>query len=155
MAAEERPVREVAFNRKARRNYEIQDRLEVGIALEGTEVKSLRAGRVSLDEAYVRTRGEELWLEGAHIAEYEQGNVHNHEPTRSRRLLAHKREVRRWRQRSRERGLTMVPLRVFFRGKWAKVEVGLGKGRKLHDKRKVIQEREAARALRGTRGRRP
>ena len=141
-------MRDVAVNRRARRNYEILDRLEAGLALSGTEVKTLRSGKVSLEEAYVKARADGLWLIGAHIAEYDQGNVHNHEPTRPRRLLIRKRELFKWSQRAKEKGLTMVPLKLYFRGKWAKVEIGLGRGKKLFDKRETIKKRESDRALR-------
>ena len=141
-------MRDVAVNRRARRNYEILDRLEAGLALSGTEVKTLRSGKVSLEEAYVKARADGLWLIGAHIAEYDQGNVHNHEPTRPRRLLIRKRERFKWSQRAKEKGLTMIPLKIYFRGKWAKVEIGLGRGKKLFDKRETIKKRESDRALR-------
>ncbi len=154
MPAPDRPLRLVAENRKARRDYEVLDRLEAGLALRGTEVKSVRAGRISLAEAYVKVRGDGLWLVGAHIEEYSHGNIHNHEPTRPRRLLVHRREWLRWAQKAREKGLTLVPLRVYFRGPWAKVEVGLCRGRRLHDKREVIRKRETERTLRRLTGRR-
>ncbi|TAH38487.1 MAG: SsrA-binding protein SmpB [Planctomycetota bacterium] len=155
MPAPERPTRDVAQNRKARRNFEILDRLEAGVVLQGTEVKTLRAGQASIEEAYIKARADGLWLVNAHIAEYERGNVFNHEPDQERRLLVHKREWQRLRQRVREKGLTLVPLRLYFRGKWAKIELGLARGRQLHDKRAAIRDREAARALQGARGRRP
>ncbi|RMH03176.1 MAG: SsrA-binding protein SmpB [Planctomycetota bacterium] len=153
MNEKERPVRDVAVNRRARRNYEILDTLEAGLALSGTEVKTLRAGRISLEEAYVKVVGGGLWLVGAHIAEYEQGNQFNHEPTRPRRLLVHRRELRKWHQRAREKGLTMIPLRVYFRGRWAKVEVALARGRRRHDKRQEMRKREDQKVLRRLRRR--
>ena len=153
MTQEERSVREVAVHRRARRNYEILDKMEVGIALEGTEVKSLRAGRVSLEEAYIRYKDGQFWLVGAHIDEYSQGNVNNHEPARERRLLARRREAERWGQRVKEKGLTIVPLRLYFSGKWAKLEIGLGRGRRQFDKREAVKKRETDRALRGIRRR--
>ncbi len=149
MSENERPVKEIAANRRARRNYEILDTLEAGLALSGTEVKTLRAGRVSLEEAYVKLTGEELWLVGAHIAEYEQGNVFNHEPTRPRRLLVHRRERRKWGQKMKEKGLTMIPLRLYFRGRWAKLEIALARGRKTHDKRQETRQKEMKKVLRG------
>lgn len=153
MPAPDRPTREIVTNRKARRDYEILDRMECGLVLTGTEIKSIRNGRVSLAESYVKQRNSGLWLIGAHIDEYRQGNIHNHEPTRDRQLLLHKRELQKWSQKSKEKGLTMVPLKMFFRGKWAKVEVGLGRGRKLHDKREVVKNRESKRDVRRALGR--
>ncbi|MHC4839253.1 MAG: SsrA-binding protein [Planctomycetota bacterium] len=119
---------EAIVNRKARREYEVLETLEAGIALVGTEVKSMRAGQVSLNEAFIRARRDGLWLEQAHFGEYAQGNLHNHEPLRPR-------------------------LKLYFKGKWAKVELGLGRGRKLHDKREVVKSREAAREIRRHTGR--
>ncbi len=144
---------EAIVNRKARREYEVLETLEAGIALVGTEVKSLRAGQVSLNEAFIRARRDGLWLEQAHFGEYAQGNLHNHEPLRPRRLLVHRAEQLRLLQRSKEKGLTLVPLKLYFKGKWAKVELGLGRGRKLHDKREVVKSREAAREIRRHTGR--
>jgi SsrA-binding protein len=139
---------EAIVNRKARREYEILEDLEAGIALVGTEVKSLRSGQVSLNEAYIKARKDGLWLEQAHFAEYTEGNMHNHDPLRPRRLLVHRAEQLRLLQKSKEKGLTLIPLKVYFKGRWAKVELGLGKGRKLHDKRQVVKEREASRDIR-------
>jgi SsrA-binding protein len=149
MSENERPVKEIAANRRARRNYEILDTLEAGLALSGTEVKTLRAGRVSLEEAYVKLTADEFWLVGAHIAEYEQGNVFNHEPTRARRLLVHRRERRKWAQKMKEKGLTMIPLKLYFRGRWAKLEIALARGRKTHDKRQETRQKEMKKVLRG------
>ncbi|KAA3607999.1 MAG: SsrA-binding protein SmpB [Planctomycetota bacterium] len=153
MSNPDRPTRDVVVNRRARRNYEILDKLEAGIALSGTEVKTLRTGQVSLAEAYVKVRKDGLWLVGAHIDEYEKGSVFNHEPTRDRRLLVHAREMAKLTQKAKEKGLTLVPLRLYFRGKWAKVEIGLGRGRKLHDKREHLKKRESQRDLRRAMGR--
>ena len=111
-------------------------------------MKALRAGRVSLDESFVRAKADGLWLERAHFGEYANGNVHNHEPLRPRQLLVHKVEARKWLQRVKEKGLTVVPLRIYFQGRYAKVEIALGRGRKLHDKRQVLKEREAQREIR-------
>jgi SsrA-binding protein len=139
---------EAVVNRKAKRAYDIIETLEAGIVLVGTEVKSLRAGLVSLAEAYVRADKDGLWLEGAHFGEYAQGNVHNHEPVRRRQLLVHKVQARKMQQKLKEKGLTMVPLRMYFSGRWAKVEIALGRGRRLHDKRALIKDREAKREVR-------
>jgi len=145
---------EAVINRKAKREYEIIETLEAGISLLGTEVKSLRAGRVSLAEAYVRAKTSGLWLESAHFGEYSNGNVNNHEPLRSRQLLVHKAEGLKLLQRVKEKGLTLIPLRMYFSGKNAKVEIALGRGRNLHDKRQVVKDRDAERDLRrATRGR--
>lgn len=139
---------EAVVNRKAKREYEILETLEAGIALQGTEVKALRAGRVSLDEAFVKPQEDGLWLERSHFGEYSNGNVHNHEPMRSRRLLVHKAESRKWLQRVKEKGLTLIPLRIYFSGRHAKVEIALGRGRNVHDKREVVKDREAKREMR-------
>jgi SsrA-binding protein len=118
------------------------------VELVGTEVKTLRAGEVSLGESFVRIRQGQMWLEQARIDEYREGNRHNHDPARSRRLLAHRREIDRWAQRMKEKGLTIIPLRLYFRGRVVKLEIGLGRGRKRHDKRQVLKERDSRRELR-------
>ena len=140
-------------NPKARWRYEILDRLECGIALAGPEVKSLREGRASIEEAYARFKGNELWLLGMHVDEYRSSGYTKHEPARARKLLAHRLELTKLRIDAERRGLTMVPLRVFWNDRGiAKVEIALVKGRKLHDKREVDREksakREVARAMR-------
>ncbi len=132
----------VGENRKARFHYEITERYECGLVLRGTEVKSLRAGKVSLEEAYARFDGEELWLIGANIPEYSHGNVQNHEPTRRRKCLLHKSELEKLRTKALIKGMTLVPLRVYFGSKgYAKVTVGVGRGRKTHDKRQHLREK--------------
>lgn len=135
-------------NRRARHRYEILEVLEAGIALQGTEVKALRAGQVSLAEAYVKARRDGLWLEQAHFAEYAQGNVHNHEAVRPRQLLVHKKERVKIEQRAKEKGLTLVPLRMYFHGRWAKVEIALARGKRTQDKRETTKERDAKRDMR-------
>ena len=146
----------VASNRRARFDYEILDTLEVGIELRGPEVKSLRAGKASLNEAYAVVRGGEAFLVNAHINPYEQAGRENPDPRRERRLLLHKREIVRLQGQVAERGRTLVPLALYFRGGRAKVELALARGKRRFDKRETIrrreQEREVARALR-TRGR--
>ncbi|MBI5478960.1 MAG: SsrA-binding protein SmpB, partial [Deltaproteobacteria bacterium] len=140
-------------NRRARHEYSILDTMEAGVALAGSEVKSLRAGGASLAEAYVRFEDGEAWLVDAHIAAYEPASSQNHDPRRRRKLLLRRTEMDRWAKRARERGLTAVPLRLYFRGPWAKLEVGLGRGRKLHDKRAAMKERDDRREMdRGARG---
>ena len=149
---ENKNEKRIAENRKARRNFEVMDTLECGIALVGSEVKSLRNGKVSLDEAYGRVRGNEVWLIGCDIAECAQANVMNHDPRRARKLLLHRREIRKFAARAYERGLTLVPLKMYFKGGRAKVLMGVGRGRKLYDKREKLKKetinRDIARAMR-------
>jgi SsrA-binding protein len=134
-------IRPLAQNRKARFEYEILDELELGISLKGTEVKSLRDGSCSIAEAYAYFRKGELFLMNATIPEYKAGNVHNHAPTRERKLLAHKRELAAWDKRVKERGVTIVPLTLYFKGSRVKVKLGLAKGKKQYDKRETQKER--------------
>jgi SsrA-binding protein len=140
----------VATNRQARFNYEILDRFEAGMVLLGSEVKSLRAGQCQLKDSYADVRRGELWLENAHISPYKFAEDGGHEPERSRKLLLHRREIDRLYARIREEGLTLVPTVIYFVNGRAKVELGLGKGKKSHDKRQSIidrqQKREIARA---------
>lgn len=140
----------VATNRKARYNYEILDTFEAGIVLVGSEVKSLRAGNVALKDAYASIRDGEVWLESAHIAPYSFAEHGGHEPERPRKLLLHRREIDRLFGRIREEGLTLVPLQLYFKEGKAKVELGLARGKRPHDKRRSIvdrqQKREMARA---------
>lgn len=139
----------VGENRKARFHYEILDRYEAGLVLQGTEVKVLRSGQVSLDEAYARFEGDELWLLGATIPEYSHGNLRNHEPKRRRKCLLHARELRKLRAKAEIKGLTIVPLRLYFGGRgFAKVTLGVGKGRKVHDKRQHLKDKEAKKEIR-------
>jgi SsrA-binding protein len=146
-------VRVVADNRKARHRFEVLDALECGIALVGSEVKSLRAGKVSLDEAYGRVRQGDVWLVGCDIAEYPQATLWNHEPKRPRKLLLHRQEIRKFANQAHEKGLTLVPLKIYFNQRGvAKVLLGLCRGRKLYDKREKLrkedQRRDVERALR-------
>lgn len=140
-------IRLIASNRKARRDYFILETFEAGIVLVGTEVKSLRDGKVSLAEAYARYEENELFLVGAHIPEYSHGNRVNHDPTRARKLLLHRREIDRLRTKILERGLTVVPLRIYWRGGRAKVELALVRGKKSYDRRADVAEREAKREM--------
>lgn len=137
----------VASNRRGRHDYEILETHEAGLVLQGTEVKSLRAGHADLKDAYARIEGEEAWLFACHISPYAQGNRANHDPLRPRKLLLHREEIDRLLGRVKERGLTLVPLRLYFRQGRAKVELGLARGRKTLDKRQAIREREERRAL--------
>jgi SsrA-binding protein len=139
----------VGENKKARFHYEILERYEAGLALQGTEVKSLRRGQVSLDESYARFDGDELWLLGATIPEYSHGNIQNHEPKRKRKCLLHARELKKLKAKAQIKGLTIVPLRVYFGARgFAKVTLGVGKGRKLHDKREHLKSKEAKKEIR-------
>jgi len=138
--------RVVAENRKARHRFEILERLECGVALVGTEVKSMRNGKVSLDEAYARVKDREVWLVGCDIPEYKQAGVWNHPPKRPRKLLMHRRELEKFADKATQKGLTLVPLRMYFNARGiAKVELGLCKGKKLHDKREDLKKRDARR----------
>ena len=140
-------LKTIATNRKAYHNYLIQDSLEAGIILTGTEIKSIRAGRVSLGDAYVKPEVGELWLLNAHIARYEAGSYLSHEPTRPRKLLLHRQQIDILTSKVSEKGLTLVPLRLYIKGNIAKVEVALAKGKKLYDKRESIARREAEREM--------
>ena len=147
--------RVVAQNRRAGHDYFILDTFEAGLVLTGTEVKSLRQGRASLAQAYGDVRGTEVWLVGAHIPVYEQGNLANHEPERDRKLLLHKREIDSLIGKVREKGLTLVPTRLYFKGGRAKVELALARGKEHRDKRRDIAKREADRQIeRALKGRR-
>jgi SsrA-binding protein len=144
----------VATNRKARHDYTIVEILECGIQLTGTEVKSLRLGQASLVDCFARLRGGELWLEGMHIPAYEQGDKRTHEPTRPRKLLVHRRQLGQLQRSTVEKGLSMVPLRVYFTHGVAKVEIALAKGKRQHEKRQSIARRDALRDAERELGRR-
>ena len=135
----------IVQNRKARHNYDIEDTYEAGIVLTGTEVKSLRAGRASLVDGYAEVRDGEVWLRNVHIPEYDQGSWTNHEPRRSRKLLMRRDEISRLIGKTRERGLTLIPLSLYFKDGYAKVEIALAKGKKTHDKRHALAEKQAKR----------
>lgn len=137
----------VATNRKAYHEYFIDETYEAGLVLSGTEIKSVRAGKVSLREGYARVAGGEAWLVDVHIAPYEHGSYYNLEPTRRRKLLLHREEIDRLRGKINERGYTVVPLRIYIKGGLAKVELGLARGKKLYDKRTSIAERDAKRQI--------
>jgi SsrA-binding protein len=140
-------IKTVATNRKAFHNYHIGDSLEAGMALTGSEIKSIRSGRVSLGDAYVRPEGGELWLLNAHIARYEASSYLSHEPKRPRKLLLHRKEIDSLISKVLEKGLTLVPTRLYIKGSIAKVEIALAKGKKLYDKRESISRREVEREL--------
>jgi SsrA-binding protein len=137
----------VASNRRAHHNFEILETYEAGLMLRGTEVKALREGRADLKESYARVEGNEAWLLGCHISPYAQGNRANHDPLRPRKLLLHRAEINRLLGKIMEKGLTLVPLRLYFKNGRVKVEVGLARGRKTLDKRQVIREREERREM--------
>jgi len=149
-------VRSLAQNRRALHDYEILDRMEAGIELTGTEVKSARTGKVQLKDAYVAFDKDQAWLIGAHISAYSHGNRENHLPERPRRLLLKRREIDRLFGRTQLKGLTVIPLAVYLKGNWIKLELGLAQGKKLYDKREAERrrtlDREMEEAVRGERG---
>jgi len=140
-------IKMVANNRKARHLYHILETVEAGLVLTGTEVKSLRNGRANMGDAYAVVENGEVWLRNLHISPYEQGNQFNHEPLRKRKVLLHKGDIRRLIGKTQEKGLTLIPLRLYFRKGWAKVELALVKGKKTHDKREDIAKRDADRDM--------
>jgi SsrA-binding protein len=144
----------VAQNRKARHDYAIEDVYEAGLVLQGTEVKSLRLGRASLVDAFGRVRDGEIWLEGLHIPEYTQGTWTNHTPRRSRKLLLHKSEIEKLIGKTKESGLTLVPLSLYFKDGKAKVEIALARGKRSYDKRQDMATRDANREIQRAAGRR-
>lgn len=140
-------IKQVASNRRAFHDYEILERIEAGISLTGTEIKSIRAGGANIREAHARPLDGEMWLYGAHIAPYGSAGYVTHEPTRPRRLLMHKAQIREWVRAISERGLTVIPLSLYLKDGKAKVELGLVRGRKQYDKRQAIAKREAERDM--------
>jgi SsrA-binding protein len=144
----------VASNRRARHDFELLERFEAGIALTGTEVKSLRLGRASLVDCFARVRDDEVWLEGMHVPVYEQGDKRAHLPVRPRKLLLHRREIAELAEAVNEKGLALVPLRVYFTHGIAKVELAIGRGRRRHEKRQAIAKRDAQRETERELGRR-
>ena len=140
-------IKTIATNRKAYHNYHIGESVEAGIALTGSEIKSVRGGRVSLGDAYVRPEKREMWLYNAHIARYDASSYMSHEPTRPRKLLLHRKEIDMLTSKVSEKGLTLVPVRFYIKGNIAKVEIALAKGKKLYDKRESISRREMEREL--------
>src|SRR4030042_6288894 len=137
----------VAKNRRARHEYFILETFEAGIALHGSEIKSIRAGQISLAEAFVRIDGKEAWLEDAHIASYEQASIYNHEPRRPRKLLLHASEIRKLWNTVRQKGVTIIPLSVYLKDGKAKVEIAVAKGKKLYDKRAELAKRDTQREI--------
>jgi SsrA-binding protein len=138
----------IALNRRARHEFSIEDTFEAGIVLTGPEIKSIRAGKVNLADAYARIERDEAWLIGAHIAPFEQANRYNHEPKRTRKLLLHRGEIDELLGKTKSKGLTIVPLRLYLTGKGrAKLELGLARGKQLHDRRRDIADRESRRDI--------
>jgi SsrA-binding protein len=137
----------VARNRRAKHEYFILETLEAGIVLHGSEIKSIRAGQISLAEAYVRIDGKEAWLEDAHIAPYEQASIYNHEPLRPKKLLLHSSEIRKLWNTVRQKGVAIIPLTVYIHNRRAKVEIAIAKGKKLYDKRAEIAKRDSQREI--------
>ena len=144
---EKRTEKNITTNRKARHDYHIMDRIEAGISLTGTEVKSIREGKASLLDAYAKIEGGEAWLVNAHIPEFKQASFFNHEPKRKRKLLLHKTQIARLIAKVLEKGLTLIPLRIYFLGPYIKVELGICRGKKEYDKRSSLKEREAQRDI--------
>jgi SsrA-binding protein len=143
--AKEEEYKNITVNRKARHEYSILQTFEAGIVLQGTEVKSLRQGKVNLVDSYAALKNSEVWLIGAHISEYTQGNINNHIPTRDRKLLLNKSEIRRLIGKVKEKGLTLIPLRLYFKGGKVKLELALAKGKKVYDKRESIAKKDLQR----------
>jgi len=146
-------VKVVATNRKAGFEYFLLERFEAGLALMGSEIKSIRAGQISLGEAYIRVDERGAWLMEAHVAPYVQANRFNHDPKRPRRLLLHKKEIRKLWDAIRQKGVTVVPIRLYLKDGRAKIEIAIAKGKKLHDKREAIARRDAEREMERERGR--
>lgn len=140
-------IKVVATNRKAKFEYFLIEEFEAGVALKGSEIKSIRAGQMSIKEAYIRVDEREAWLMEAYVAPYAEANRFNHEPRRPRQLLLHKKEMRKLRDHVRQKGLTIIPTRVYLKGGRAKVEIALARGKKLHDKRQAIAQRETERDM--------
>jgi SsrA-binding protein len=147
MPSQEPRDRAIATNRRARHEYSILETLEAGVVLRGTEVKSLRAGLVNFKDSYATVRNGEVWLLGCHINPYSHGTDANHDPERDRKLLLHAKEISRLAGKVAERGLTLIPLKLYFKSGRAKLELGLGRGKKLHDKRSTLREREVKREM--------
>jgi SsrA-binding protein len=150
--AKEEGIKTLGVNRRARFEYAIDETLECGIELHGTEVKSIKAGQFSFRDSYAKVENQELWLVSLHVTPYAFGNIHNHDPDRSRKLLAHRDEIHKLRRKVDERGLTLVPLRFYLKKGMVKVELGVARGKKLYDKRDTIkrrdQDRDARREMR-------
>ena len=141
------PIKEIASNKKAFHDYFIDDSFEAGIELTGTEIKSIRLGNVNLKDSYAYIKNGELFISHMHISPYEQGNIFNVDPIRDRRLLITKKEINKLFGLIKQQGVTLVPLKLYFKGKWAKLSIGIGKGKKLYDKRQDIAKKSAQREI--------
>ena len=141
------PIKIISVNRQAYHDYFVERTIEAGISLVGTEIKSIRDGKVNLRGSYAIARNGELWLENAHIAVYDHGNRYNHEPLRNRKLLLHRREIEQLQEKVATKGLTLIPLKLYLKGGKAKIELGLCRGKKLYDKREAIAERDVKREI--------
>jgi SsrA-binding protein len=147
MHEDKETVRHILTNRRARHEYLVLESLEVGIALRGTEVKSARAGKINLQDAYAAIENGELFMHNMHISPFEKGNIHNHDPMRVRKLLARKKEIRKLEQKVNEKGLTLIPLQLYFLGRHLKIEIGVCRGKKTYDKRHALKERDIKREM--------
>lgn len=146
-------VKIITRNRKARHEYHIEETLEAGMVLTGTEIKSIRAGQASIQEAFIQERSGEMWVVGMHISQYDPAHQDNHDPVRTRKLLMHRRQIEDWAADAQQKGYTIIPLELYLRNGRAKLLIGLAKGKKLYDKRQVIAERDAERRMRRAAGR--
>ena len=144
---DEAPVKLVADNRRARHEYEILETFEAGLALSGTEVKAMRQGKANLQESFARIEDNEIWLYRCHISPYDFGNRFNHDPLRKRRLLLHRRQISKLKAQTQEKGLALIPLKLYFKGNWAKIDLALARGKQLYDKRQSIAKRENQRQI--------
>jgi SsrA-binding protein len=143
----QKPVKIVCQNRKAYHDYEILETYEAGLVLKGTEVKALRQGKANLKDSYVIIKDEEAYLLNCHISPYSHGNIMNHDPLRTRKLLLHKKEILKLMGKAAIKGYTIIPLKIYFKGPWAKVEIALARGKKIYDKRAKIKEKEMEREV--------
>jgi len=137
----------ITTNKKAYHDYHIFETFNAGMVLQGTEIKSIRAGRVNLKDGFAKIEGGEVWLYKAHISPYDMGNIYNHEPERKRKLLLNRQEIRKLIAKTKELGYTLIPLKLYFSGGWAKVEIGLAKGKKLYDKRETMAKKTTQREI--------
>lgn len=140
-------IKVVADNRRARHEYEVLEVIEAGISLSGTEVKSIRNGKANLQDSFARIEHGSVWLHNCHIAPYDFGNRFNHDPLRRRRLLLHRKQILKLKQKVQEKGLTLVPLKMFFKGNWAKIDLALVRGKQLYDKRQALHKKESKRQI--------
>ncbi|MBD3381976.1 MAG: SsrA-binding protein SmpB [candidate division Zixibacteria bacterium] len=147
MAEDQSNIKVITTNRKAYHEYHILEKFEAGLELKGAEVKSIRQGKVSISEAYAAVEDSQVWVHSMRINPYEQASFEKHDPDRKKRLLLNKREIRKLRTKTLERGLTIVPLRLYFRGKYAKLEIGLARGKKMYDKREALKRKDDQRQI--------